>query len=104
MKVHKNTDDLHKEISELKDTLEGFKKLVEVQRKEIFDLKKYVSEDIKNKNLAEALGPCSSKLVERNIYLYRGSCITELVAQGLKLEPCCLGLEACASFLSKLGA
>jgi hypothetical protein len=99
MKVHKNTDDLHKEISELKDTLEGFKKLVEVQRKEIFDLKKYVSEDI-----AEALGPCSSKLVERNIYLYRGSCITELVAQGLKLEPCCLGLEACASFLSKLGA
>jgi hypothetical protein len=34
MKVHKNTDDLHKEISELKDTLEGFKKLVEVQRKE----------------------------------------------------------------------
>jgi hypothetical protein len=80
MKVHKNTDDLHKEISELKDTLEGFKKL------------------------AEALGPCSSKLVERNIYLYRGSCITELVAQGLKLEPCCLGLEACASFLSKLGA
>jgi hypothetical protein len=55
-------------------------------------------------NKAEALGPCSSKLVERNIYLYRGSCITELVAQGLKLEPCCLGLEACASFLSKLGA
>ena len=54
--------------------------------------------------IAEALGPCSSKLVERNIYLYRGSCITELVAQGLKLEPCCLGLEACASFLSKLGA
>jgi hypothetical protein len=73
MKVHKNTDDLRKEMSELKDT-------------------------------AEALGPCSSKLVERNIYLYRGSCITELVAQGLKLEPCCLGLEACASFLSKLGA
>jgi hypothetical protein len=46
----------------------------------------------------------TSKLVERNIYLYRGSCITELVTQGLKLEPCCLGLEACASFLSKLGA
>jgi hypothetical protein len=53
MKVHKNADDLHKEISELKDTLEGFKKLVEVQRKEIFDLKKYVSEDIKNKNLLQ---------------------------------------------------
>jgi hypothetical protein len=40
-------------MSELKDTLEGFKKLVEVQRKEIFDLKKYVSEDIKNKNLLQ---------------------------------------------------
>src|SRR5210317_1924739 len=45
--------------------------------------------------IAEALGPCSSKLVERNIYLYRGSCITELVTQGLTLEPCCLELEAC---------
>jgi hypothetical protein len=114
MKVHKNTDDLHKEISELKDTLEGFKKLVEVQRKEIFDLKKYVSEDIKNKNLlqgyrkvveeAEALGPCSSKLVERNIYMYPGSKILELEACGLKLEPLCLGLEACSSLLSRLGA
>ena len=51
--MHKNTDDLHKEISELKDTLEGFKKLVEVQKAEIFELKKYVSEDIKNKNLLQ---------------------------------------------------
>ena len=51
MKVHKNTDDLLKEISELKNTLEGFKKLVEVQRQEIQELKKYVSEDIRNKNL-----------------------------------------------------
>ena len=53
MKVHKNTDDLQKEISNLKDTLEGFKKLVEVQQAEIFELKKYVSEDIKNKNLLQ---------------------------------------------------
>ena len=51
MKVYKNTDELHKEISELKDTLEGFKKLVDIQKQEIFELKKYVSEDIKNKNL-----------------------------------------------------
>ena len=74
--------------------------------------------------IAEALGPCSSKLVERNIYLYRGSCITELVAQGLslnlaawglrlvprsylslELEACCLvpeawGLELCARLAS----
>jgi hypothetical protein len=53
MKVHKNTDELQKEILELKDTLEGFKKLVEVQRQEIQELKKYVSEDIKNKNLLQ---------------------------------------------------
>jgi len=53
MKVHKNTDELYKEIAELKDTLEGFKKLVEVQRQEIQELKKYVSEDIKNKNLLQ---------------------------------------------------
>jgi len=51
--VHKNTDELQKEILELKDTLEGFKKLVEVQRQEIQELKKYVSEDIKNKNLLQ---------------------------------------------------
>jgi hypothetical protein len=53
MKVHKNTHELQKEILELKDTLEGFKKLVEVQRQEIQELKKYVSEDIKNKNLLQ---------------------------------------------------
>ena len=51
MKVYKSTDELSKELAEVKDTLEGFKKLVEIQRKEIFELKKYVSEDIKNKNL-----------------------------------------------------
>lgn len=51
MKVYKSTDELSKELAEVKDTLEGFKKLVEVQRHEIQELKKYVSEDIKNKNL-----------------------------------------------------
>jgi hypothetical protein len=55
-------------------------------------------------NKAEALGPCSSKLVERNIYMYPGSRILELEACGLKLEPLCLGLEACSSLLSRLGA
>ena len=53
MKVYKSTEELSKELAELKDTLEGFKKLVEIQRKEIFELKKYVSEDIKNKNLLQ---------------------------------------------------
>ena len=36
--------------------------------------------------------------------LYEGSRIRELVACGLTLEPCCLGLEACVRHLEKLGA
>jgi SMC interacting uncharacterized protein involved in chromosome segregation len=49
----KDLEKLEKEIASLKETLDGYKKLVEVQRKEIFDLKKYVSEDVKNKNLLQ---------------------------------------------------
>ena len=47
--------------------------------------------------MVEALGPGTVKL-------FRGSRIMELEAWGLKLEACCLGLEACYSFLSELGA
>ena len=38
------------------------------------------------------------------VKLYEGSRIMELDACGLKLEPLCLGLEACRLKLSKLGA
>ena len=38
------------------------------------------------------------------VKLYEGSRIMELVAWGLKLEPLCLGLEACGLRLSALGA
>jgi anti-sigma regulatory factor (Ser/Thr protein kinase) len=51
MKVYKSTAELSKELTEVKETLEGFKKLVEVQKQEIYELKRFVSEDIKNKNL-----------------------------------------------------
>ena len=44
MKVHRTT-------SELYDTIEGYKTLVEEQRKEIWQLKKVVSENEINKNL-----------------------------------------------------
>ena len=47
--------------------------------------------------MVEALGPGTVKL-------FRGSRIMELVTSGLELEACCLGLEACELFLSKLGA
>ena len=49
--------------------------------------------------LAKHLGPCTVKL-------YEGSRIMELVACGLKLEACCLGLglEACGLWFAELGA
>ena len=42
--------------------------------------------------IAEALGP-------RLVKLFRGSRIRELAACGFKLEACCLGLDACVSYL-----
>ena len=47
--------------------------------------------------LAEHLGSGSLKL-------YEGSVVRELVTLGLKLDACCLGLEACSLKLSELGA
>ena len=47
--------------------------------------------------LAEALGSSTVKL-------YEGSVIQELDACGLKLDPLCVGLDACSLYLSKLGA
>ena len=44
MKVHRTTSESH-------DTIEGYKALIEEQRKEIWQLKKVVSENEINKNL-----------------------------------------------------
>ena len=43
-------------------------------------------------------------LAARRVKLYEGSKILDLVACGLKLEACCLGLAACGWKLSSLGA
>ena len=43
-------------------------------------------------------------LAPRRLKLYEGSCIMELDACGLKLDPCASGLEACGLKLSSLGA
>ena len=52
--------------------------------------------------IVETLGPWSSNTFP--ISMYRGSRIRELVTSGLKLEACCLSLEACRLMLSELGA
>ena len=44
---------VHRSSSELQEIIEGYKTLVEVQRQEIFELKKIVSENEKNKNLLQ---------------------------------------------------
>ena len=50
--------------------------------------------------LVQALGPCSSNRFQ----MFRGSRIMELVACGLELDACCLGLEAIRDYLYSLGA
>jgi hypothetical protein len=47
--------------------------------------------------IAEALGP-------RLVKLFPGSMVQELVREGFKLEACSLGLEACASYLERVGS
>jgi len=46
MKVYKSSD-------ELQEIIDGYKTLIEVQKQEIFELKKIASENEKNKNLLQ---------------------------------------------------
>ena len=43
-------------------------------------------------------------LDQRSVILYPGSAVRDLAAWGLELEALCLGLEACGSWLTELGA
>ena len=43
-------------------------------------------------------------LDQRSVKLFEGARIKELVACGFKLEPLCLGLDACRLMLEELGA
>jgi Holliday junction resolvase len=54
--------------------------------------------------LTKSLDPCASKLYGGTIKLYKGSRIMELKEKGLKLDACCLGLEACNLYFQKLVA
>ncbi len=44
---------VHRSNQELESALEGYKELVKMQRQEIYDLKKFESENIKLKNLLQ---------------------------------------------------
>jgi len=52
--------------------------------------------------MVQALGPCTPNTSP--ISMYHGSRIRELVIQGLKLDACYSGLEACRLALEELGA
>jgi len=43
-------------------------------------------------------------LDQRSVILYPGSAVRDLVAWGLELEALCLGLDACGSWFTELGA
>ena len=64
MKVHRNT-------AELQDTIEGYKILVEEQKKEIWQYKKISSENEKNKNLLQGyknvINDLSNKLSQKDL-------------------------------------
>jgi hypothetical protein len=50
----------------------------------------------------KSLDPCALKLYGGTIKLYKGSRIMELKEKGLKLDACCLGLEACNLYFQNL--
>jgi len=52
--------------------------------------------------LAKTLGPLPPKTSP--ISMFHGSRIRELVTQGLKLDACCLGLDACRLTLAQVGS
>ena len=52
--------------------------------------------------LAKALGPCSSKTSP--ISMFHGHRITELVTQGLKLDACYSGWDACRLAIEQVGS
>ena len=66
MKDDRGALDLTKQIDTLKETLKGYKILVDVQQKQIWELKKFVSEDYRNKNLLQGYQKVIENLVIRS--------------------------------------
>ena len=59
---------VHRSSQELQETIEGYKMVIEEQKKEIFKLKQIASENEKNKNLLQGyknvISDLSSRLVK----------------------------------------
>ena len=59
---------VHRSSQELQDTIDGYKLLIEEQKKEIFKLKQIASENEKNKNLLQGyknvINDLSSRVVK----------------------------------------
>jgi len=53
MKVHKSSEELSKQIKDLHSTIEGYKFLINIHKKELWDLKQIAVENEKNKNLLQ---------------------------------------------------
>lgn len=66
MKDDRGALDLTKQIDTFKETLKGYKILVDVQQKQIWELKKFVSEDYRNKNLLQGYQKVIEDLVIRS--------------------------------------
>ena len=61
---------VHRSSQELQDTIDGYKLLIEEQKKEIFKLKQIASENEKNKNLLQGyknvINDLSNKLSQKD--------------------------------------
>tara|TARA_R100001443_G_scaffold20951_1_gene33202 strand:- start:764 stop:979 length:216 start_codon:yes stop_codon:yes gene_type:complete len=53
MKVHKSSTELYKQISDLKQQVEGYQALLDLYKKQLWDLRKISSENESNKNLLQ---------------------------------------------------
>ena len=56
---------VHRSNQELQDAIEGYKELVKMQRQEIYDLKKFESENIKLKNLLQGYKKVIEELTDK---------------------------------------
>ena len=56
---------VHRSSQELQETIEGYKMVIEEQKKEIFKLKQIASENEKNKNLLQGYKKVITELTSR---------------------------------------